>query len=516
MILSAQGWVKRVREVKDISATRLREGDSVLAVVAGSTRAAVAFFSNLGGCYVARIHDVPAVDGLRRSGAEALQARRRRAHGGLPLLRPPRARRPRPQAEAPHDEPEPPFALAITRAGFGSRFSLRPHREPSTRSGRRFAKPKEGDEVLAVMAVGDGDAVVCVAGDGHVLGVPVAEIPPLAGAGKGVIVMALEEGERLVGAALALAAERPHHRRDREGQGQGGAALRGARPPGQQGDADRQTRPLRPPRAARAGRPHAGGELTMASTVPPPPARLPRSTMGAGPPSPRPPTPPRTSRSSRASSRCARGRRCTSAAPTRAGYHHLLWEIVDNAVDEAINGHAKRIEVTLDADHKGATVTDDGRGIPVDVHPKYKRPALELILCTLHAGGKFASSSYEVSGGLHGVGSSVVNALSVELDVRVLARRLRAHPVVLARGAHQQAEEGRAHAQARHRRPFPARPADLRREGAPRRRRHPRAARGQGLPARRARHRLPRRGHREQVELVHPNGIADYLPKLVA
>jgi DNA gyrase subunit A len=103
-------------------------------------------------------------------------------------------------------EPEPPFALAITRAGFGSRFSLRPHREPSTRSGRRFAKPKEGDEILAVMAVGDGDAVVCVSGDGHVLGVPVAEIPALAGAGKGVIVMALEDGERLVGAAPALAA----------------------------------------------------------------------------------------------------------------------------------------------------------------------------------------------------------------------------------------------------------------------------------------------------------------------
>src|SRR5437773_300981 len=82
------------------------------------------------------------------------------------------------------------------------------------------------------------------------------------------------------------------------------------------------------------------------------------------------------------------------------GYHHLLWEIVDNAVDEAINGHAKRIEVILDSDHQGLTVADDGRGIPVDIHPKYKRPALELILCTLHAGGKFASDSYKVSGGL--------------------------------------------------------------------------------------------------------------------
>jgi DNA gyrase subunit B len=101
------------------------------------------------------------------------------------------------------------------------------------------------------------------------------------------------------------------------------------------------------------------------------------------------------------------------------GYHHLLWEIVDNSVDEAINEHAKRIDVVLDADLHGATVSDDGRGIPVDVHPKFKRPALELILCTLHAGGKFDGGSYKVSGGLHGVGSSVVNALSSELTATI-------------------------------------------------------------------------------------------------
>ena len=99
----------------------------------------------------------------------------------------------------------------------------------------------------------------------------------------------------------------------------------------------------------------------------------------------------------------------------KTGYHHLLWEILDNSVDEAINGHAKRIEVVLDADHRGATVSDDGRGIPVDIHPKFKKPALELILTTLHSGGKFEGKSYQVSGGLHGVGSSVVNALSEKL-----------------------------------------------------------------------------------------------------
>jgi len=101
------------------------------------------------------------------------------------------------------------------------------------------------------------------------------------------------------------------------------------------------------------------------------------------------------------------------------GYHHLLWEILDNSVDEAINGHASRIEVVLDKDHHGATITDNGRGIPVDTHPKFKKSALELILTTLHAGGKFEGKSYQVAGGLHGVGASVVNALSSELEATV-------------------------------------------------------------------------------------------------
>jgi DNA gyrase subunit B len=115
------------------------------------------------------------------------------------------------------------------------------------------------------------------------------------------------------------------------------------------------------------------------------------------------------------------------------GYHHLLWEILDNAIDEAINGHARRVEVTLDKDHRGASVKDDGRGMPVDIHPKYKRPALELILCTLHAGGKFGGDNYKVSGGLHGVGSSVVNALSSEMRVTV-QRQGQIHEQTFSRG----------------------------------------------------------------------------------
>ena len=102
------------------------------------------------------------------------------------------------------------------------------------------------------------------------------------------------------------------------------------------------------------------------------------------------------------------------------GYHHLMWEVVDNSIDEVINKHATKVEVTLHEDGKSATVEDNGRGIPVDVMPKYKKSALEVIFTTLHSGGKFErGKSYAVSGGLHGVGAAVVNALSEELLVTV-------------------------------------------------------------------------------------------------
>jgi len=101
------------------------------------------------------------------------------------------------------------------------------------------------------------------------------------------------------------------------------------------------------------------------------------------------------------------------------GYHHLVAEIVDNSVDEAMNGHASTVQVTLAADRTTITVEDDGRGIPVDPHPTHKLPAVTIILTTLHSGGKFGHENYIHSGGLHGVGSSVVNALSDHLEVKV-------------------------------------------------------------------------------------------------
>ena len=188
---------------------------------------------------------------------------------------------------------------------------------------------------------------------------------------------------------------------------------------------------------------------------------------------------------------------------------------MDNSVDEALAGEATEVEIVIHPDNS-VTVTDNGRGIPVDIMEKEKKPAAEVVLTVLHAGGKFGDGGgYKVSGGLHGVGVSVVNALVRVAPPDGLARRLRAHAVVRARHPDGRAREGREDRPPRHEHHLPARPRDLRDD-----RLRPRDARAalprDGLPHEGPEDRLPRRARRQRFETTfqYDGGIVDFVKYL--
>jgi DNA gyrase subunit A len=200
VLLSQQGWVKRQGRVTDLSSTRMREGDAVLDVIGGSTRASVAFFSSHGSCYVCRIVDVQATTGY----GNPVQTMFKLADGERIVKMvgfDPRFV----DVPAPTEgvlEPEEPFAIAISRHGMVTRFSLRQHREPSTRSGRRYMRLGEGDEVLAV-GLSDGERrIACATKRGSALVTKEEEVPVLGGPGKGVKLIKLAKDDEVVAARV--------------------------------------------------------------------------------------------------------------------------------------------------------------------------------------------------------------------------------------------------------------------------------------------------------------------------
>jgi DNA gyrase subunit A len=198
VIVSADGWVKRQKEVKDLATTRLREGDSVLAVFAGSTRATCVFFSNFGVAYTSRLIDVPASTGYGEPIQRLFKLKDgEKIVGGLSLdsrsigdIAPP-AKRP--------DDPPPVHAVAVSSDGYSLRFGLAPFTEPSTRAGRRFARPAKGSEIVGIARVTGQEVLIAATAEGRGLLCKAQEVNYLSGPGKGVILIKLTDDDRVLG-----------------------------------------------------------------------------------------------------------------------------------------------------------------------------------------------------------------------------------------------------------------------------------------------------------------------------
>src|SRR5262249_9153084 len=185
VVLTRDGWVKRVRELKDPSQTRVREGDEVTAALAGSTKENVVFFSNFGSAYVVRINDVPPSTGYGDPVQKLFKSRDgERVVSALSLD---------PRLGKVEN------LVAVTRKGYGLRFALGAHRDASTRAGRRFARPGDRDEIVAVLPAEERDSVCLVTEHAHVLVPPATHINILANPGRGVTVIKVAEGDRVIG-----------------------------------------------------------------------------------------------------------------------------------------------------------------------------------------------------------------------------------------------------------------------------------------------------------------------------
>jgi DNA gyrase subunit A len=185
VVVTRDGWIKRVRELKDPAATRTREGDEVMFVLPGSTKEKVIFFTSRGSGYVIKINDIPTTTGY----GDPAQKYFKFADGEKivsAMTLDPRAM-------------VPPTLLAVTKKGYGLRFASSGHTEITTKAGRRYAKPGEGDEVLAVVGCNDTDVVVCATRDGHVLHCKAEEIAKLEGPGRGVTVLKTQDDDVVIG-----------------------------------------------------------------------------------------------------------------------------------------------------------------------------------------------------------------------------------------------------------------------------------------------------------------------------